>query len=394
MNMRRLPPTAAPLSLADLGLGLVGCVKPATALVKIEREFSAALGVPFVFFFSSGRAGLTVLLQALHTMTGRRTVIVPAYTCFSVPAAVHKAGLVVQPCDINADTLDFDYRALDALVAQTQPLCVISTHLFGRKADSSRSRAICRSHGAFLVDDAAQALGVRTPAGYLGTLGDAGLFSFGRGKSVTAGSGGAVVTAVPEIAAAIARARAAECVKPSVVGALRTLIEAAAMTALIHPRVYWLPASLPFLRLGETQYSIDFPLELMSGAQAGLLQRWKSRLEKSNLARIAHTTAIAPGRLPAAQPWLRLPILCSSRQERDALYAAGRAAGLGFSLMYPSSIDGIPAVRASLGSASFPVAQDVSERLLTVPVHPLLSGHDCLAIQAMIASAASATVAA
>jgi perosamine synthetase len=394
MNLRRLPPTAAPLSLGDLGLGLLGWLKPATAFDQIEREFSRALGVPYVSFFSSGRAGLTVLLQALHTMTGRRTVVVPAYTCFSVPAAVHKAGLEVQPCDIKADTLDFDYPALEALVARTEPLCVISTHLFGRQADSARARAICQSHGAFLVDDAAQALGIPTRAGYLGTLGDAGLFSFGRGKSVTAGSGGAVVTAVPGIAAAMARARAAACVNPSAAGALRTLIEAAAMTALIHPRVYWLPASLPFLHLGETQYSPDFPLELMSGAQAGLLRRWKSRLESSNFARIAHTTAIAQRRLPATQPFLRLPVLCRSRQERDALYAAGRRAGLGFSLMYPTSIDAIPAVRASIGSASFPVAQDVSERLLTVPVHPLMSGHDCLAIHAMIANAGSATVAA
>lgn len=387
MTLRTLAPAAAPLSAVDLLSGLAGWLRPEAAIARLEREFAETLGVRHVFFFSSARAGLTVLLRALRTLRDRQSVIMPAYTCFALPAAVHKAGLHVQPCDIDAGTFDFDFDALEALVIRTSPLAVVSTHLFGCPANVARARAICEAHGAFLIDDAAQALGIGTESGYLGTLGNAGLYSFARGKGVTAVNGGAVVTSDDALAAELKRQRSIAHESQGHGRALRTLAEAAAMTLFIHPTLYWLPASLPFLHLGGTEYSTEFSLEMMSGTQAGLLRRWRRRLEESNAVRAAHAEKFAAIAKAAAGPCLRLPLVCTSQASRDRLYEAGSQAGLGFSLMYPTSIDAIPEVRAGIGSEEFPIAQSLAERLLTIPVHPLLSDRDCEAISAMLSSA-------
>jgi perosamine synthetase len=393
VTFRHLAPAGAPLSLADLWSGVRGAVRPRPAIEHLESELRAVLTVGHVFLTSSGRAGLTMILRALNRLSPRRQVIVPAYTCFSIPAAVHRAGLEVALCDIDSETFDYDYPALERLIAETEPLCVISTHLFGFAADVGRTRALC-PRGVFVVDDAAQALGIATSAGPLGTQGDVGLYSFGRGKGVTCGAGGAVVTNSAEIAAELeAEYRAWK--RPSLARALSGLGATATMSVFLHPRLYWLPASLPLLRLGETKYSTAFPLLRLSGAQAGLLQDWRKRLLRANELRTEGVTALrraisvtAPPGTPAC---IRFPLVCASRDARDRLYTAAKRKRLGFSPMYPTAVSGIPEVRAALNGQRFPQAEQLAERLLTVPVHPLVSERDRQTIRDLLAEVAAAT---
>ena len=58
-----------------------------------EDEFANRIGVRKAFGVSSGKAALTIILTALNTLTKRRKVIVPAYTCYSLPSSIVKAGL-------------------------------------------------------------------------------------------------------------------------------------------------------------------------------------------------------------------------------------------------------------------------------------------------------------
>ncbi len=77
---------------------------------------------------------------------------------------------------------------------------------------------------------------------------------------------------------------------------------------------------------------------------------------------------------------LRLPVLCASREQRDRLCSKNRGGRLGLSAMYPAAITGIEELKDRIGERPCPVAQAVSERLLTVPVHPLVSDSDIAAI--------------
>src|SRR5258705_5693082 len=158
---RTLPPAAAPLCWRDLLSGIAGIISPERALRVLEAEIRLHFGVRHVFLVSSGTAALTMTLMALRALGGsnRRTpVVIPAYTCFSVPAAVLRAGLRPVLCDIDSTTFDFDHTALDG-VLDGETLCVVAHHLFGIASNVERTRALCHARGIAVLEEARQAMG-------------------------------------------------------------------------------------------------------------------------------------------------------------------------------------------------------------------------------------------
>jgi hypothetical protein len=217
---------------------------------------------------SSGKAALTLALLALARVNPRRRVIIPAYTCYSVPSSIVKAGLDVVPCDLADGSFDYDFSRLTPLL-QDDVLCVLSVHLFGIPSDTGRLKELCRRRGIFVIEDAAQALS----SGTIGTTGDIGVFSFGRGKNITCGSGGVIVTDADEIATALTEITS-HLPGTALIQDFATFVTLLFLSWFILPRLYWLPAGLPFLRLGETIFYEDFPIRWLSGSQAMLLRAW------------------------------------------------------------------------------------------------------------------------
>ena len=160
----------------------------------LRETVRGTFGVAHCFPVSTGRAALTLLLQALSRLSpDRREVIVPAYTCFSVPASIVKAGLTPRIVDVRPDTLDFSADAL-AGVDGRSVLAVIATNLYGMPNDLPALSQAARQMGAFLIDDAAQAMGADVGGRASGTWGDAGLYSLDKGKNISAIDGGLLVT--------------------------------------------------------------------------------------------------------------------------------------------------------------------------------------------------------
>lgn len=379
MTWRHVPPAAAPVLTEDLLAGVLGATRSSEALREFEKDFADGQGVSRAWGVSSGRAALTLSLKALRQISPRTTVVIPAFTCFSVPAAVVRAGLDVIGCDIDAGTLDFDYQQLASVLERERPLAVVATHLFGLPCSIQRLKALCDEYGTFVIDDAAQALGTTVDGRPAGTTGHIGFYSFGRGKSVTCGSGGVIVASAPKIIAAIDRELSA-LDQPGSVHAAVTLTQAAMLAIFLRPSLYRIPASTPGLHLGETIYSVEFDVRRMSGAQAGLLKHWRVRLAEWNEARrtnVSYFRRAVPGLVPSrAESCIRLPVVCESREMRDWLVRVGREQRLGISLMYPTAVNGISELRSTLGQRTFPSAERVAERLLTVPVHPWIGEAD------------------
>jgi dTDP-4-amino-4,6-dideoxygalactose transaminase len=349
----------------------------------LEEEIRGHFGVGHVFLVSSGTAALTLTLIALRTLSPRTEVVIPAYTCFSVPAAVLKAGLRPVLCDINPATFDYDYSLFEQTL-NANTLCVISHHLFGVPSDIEKARAFCQAGRIFLVEDAAQAMGVEDRGRKLGTLGDVGIFSLGRGKSITCGSGGIILTNSAPIAGTIARDYA-RLETPGVTDVLKEFVQLVLMTVFIRPPLYWIPAALPFLRLGDTVFPKDIPLKRLSGLKAGLLRSWRTRLTQSNRTR-AETATYFSQRLPfrlahgASHPYLRLPVLVATPHQRERIRSLSQQRGLGLSAAYPTPINEIPEIRSSFNGERFPSARRVAESLLTLPTHHWLSEKDKRAI--------------
>jgi len=383
---RTIPPAAAPLGWADLWHGVAGAVRPARSIRALEDEIRRDFRVRHVFTVSSGKAALALTLMALKARSSRRDVVIPAYTCFSVPAAVLKAGLRPVLCDIDASTFDFDHAQL-ARTLSGDTLCVVAHHLFGVPAAIEGIRALCAAHRIVLVEDAAQAMGAESSGRRLGTLGDVGIFSLGRGKNITCGSGGIIVTNSRSVADAIARLYW-PLAAASRASQLADFVRLVIMTIFIRPWLYWIPAALPFLELGRTVYPKQIPLKRLSGTQAGLLRNWRRRLARSNQVRAA-TAAYFSRQLSLARardgahPYLRLPIVAANAAEQGRLFALSQKRGLGVALAYPTPINEIPEIRAAFDGQRFPAARTVSERLLTLPTHHWVSERDQRAIAEM-----------
>lgn len=202
MFSREIPPTAGlPPRWGDLS-PFAGSAPHRGGLARRAADF---LGVEDVQVECSGTASLVVALTALHRLSGRRAVVVPAYTCPLVALAVAHCGLELRLCDLAPGSIDFDAERL-AQVCDRDTLAVVPTHLAGRVADVDAALAIAREAGAFVIEDAAQALGARRRGRPVGLDGDIGFFSLAVGKGLTTFEGGLLVARDADLRRELARA--------------------------------------------------------------------------------------------------------------------------------------------------------------------------------------------
>jgi perosamine synthetase len=380
---RTLPPAAAPLGPADLWHGLRGMRHPEPALSSFEAEIARTFGVRQVFLLSSGTAALTVALEALASLSRRTDVVLPAYTCYTVPAAVIAAGLRPVLCDLEPSSFDFDHAQL-ARVVNDRTLCVIAHHLFGVPSDLARVRAVCQSHGAYMVEDAAQAMGVKFNGQMLGTFGDVGIFSLGRGKQVTCGDGGVIVTNCPTIGSAVEQVYAA-VPSSGLTSAVAGLMKVVAMSLFIRPSLYWIPAGLPFLRLGDTIFPTRVTPRRLSGLQAGLMRRMRIRMQRSRRTRRENALELRR-RLGFGwpshgnHPYLRLPVFAATTEDKRRVLDESRRHGLGIAAGYPTAVNEIPQIAGRFAGQQFPRAAFAADHLLTIPTHHWLTDGDRRAI--------------
>lgn len=379
-----LAPSGTPIKIRDL---LKWLIRQPVA-TRILEEFRSAIcrryKLRHCFFVSSGRAGMFLLFRALRTLAGdnRTEVIIPSYTCYSVPASAIRAGLRVRVLDIDPVTLSYDLDQL-AHTDFSRVLAIVSSNLYGIPNDLPAIAAIARQHGVYFIDDAAQSMGAVMDGQAVGSFGDAGLYSLDKGKNITSIQGGILVTQSDAMAAEIRKQLAQLSAPPW----QRTLVQAVQLLIygiVLRPWLYWIPARLPFLKLGTTRYEIDYPVEHYSpnlGVMAALLFKRIDTVTQKRAEAARHYYELLgdvpfldlPRPLPGAQPvYLRFPVRVDTPARRNLLLAALQAAGLGVTASYPGSTLDVPEVQPHLDQ-SFSrgtAGQSLAATILTLPTHP------------------------
>lgn len=353
-----------------------------------EETLRDRLGVRHAFFLSSGRAALTVLLDALQRGGEPREVVIPAYTCFSVASAVARSGLTIRLCDVDPKTLDLDANALYRLDL-ARALCIVPSSLYGMPGNLVGLEAIARGFGTYLVDDAAQCLGATQAGRRCGTFGDAGFYSLGRGKGITAMGGGILVTDREELARSIDR-RVRALPRPPAREVLAAVAGALAYSAMLAPSRYWFVDRLPFLDLGSSRFAPEFPIAQLSAYQRRLTERLLPLVDSYNAVRRIRADELRSGiegvegieiprPLASVSPvYLRLPILTRDAAHRANLLTRLKAAGISASPSYPTAIGDIPGIARYLATDQVPCpgAASVAARILTLPTHPGVTSGD------------------
>ena len=375
-----LPPAVTPIGFKDIARGILSMRQGNRATAAFTDTLKDYFQVKHCYLLSSGKASLALILQALHELhPNRDEVLIPAFTCYSVPATIFRVGLKIRICDVLPETLDFDYAELTEQLSAPRLLCVIPTHLFGVTADIPKIRKTIGGRDIPIVEDAAQAMGGERLGQKAGTMGDVGFFSLERGKAFSTVKGGIIVTNSEAIGQALQR-QVEAIPANSLAEQLALAMYAAALTVFSRPWLYWIPRSLPFLGLGETLFEPDFPIKRLSAFQAGLAAGWQNRLQENirhriknseYLGRLGIQAACSPEALSSGL--LRYPVLAADHAEKMALLQESDRVGLGGADVYPGTVEAIAALKNSLVDGTSQKARSIVARMITLPVHPYVT---------------------
>lgn len=158
---------------------------------ELEAAINETFGSKYAQLTSSGTSALTTAMSALGIGYGNE-VITPSFTFVASFEAVLSVGAVPVLVDVD-DTLTLNPEAVrKAITPKTK--AVMPVHMCGSMADMDALIAICKEHDLFLLEDACQSIGGTYKGKSLGTIGDAGTFSFDFVKTMTCAEGGVVMT--------------------------------------------------------------------------------------------------------------------------------------------------------------------------------------------------------
>lgn len=158
---------------------------------ELEQEICNRFGSKHAQLVSSGTAALSLAMAALGIGAGDE-VIMPTFTFVASFEAVIAAGAIPVLVDIDK-SLTLDPKAVSAAITP-KTKAIMPVHMCGSMARLDELKAICEQHGILLLEDACQAIGGTYKGKHLGTIGDAGTFSFDFVKIMTCGEGGVVLT--------------------------------------------------------------------------------------------------------------------------------------------------------------------------------------------------------
>jgi len=389
-------PVHSPLSAAALLAGARAAVSrnggPARAeerVLALLRERYAPRGV---LLTDSGTAALTAALLGVLRDRAGAAVTMPAYACFDVATAADGADAPVLLYDVDPHTLAPELTQVRAALRRGAAAIVVA-HLYGYPVDLRDVNRLAAEAGAVVIEDAAQAAGAIVNDRPAGTQSSLTVLSFGRGKGLTGGSGGALLAHDDVGVRLLDRVR-------GLLGEPRRgwpeLVAITAQWLLQRPQLYALPAALPFLRLGETIYREPRPLRAPTAVSCPVVAAtWaladeevdtRRRNAERLLVALGHQTEMKTVRTPnhARPGYLRLPVVASAEVRRAAAEPAARR--LGVMPGYPKALCDVERFRRRClnRDAAFPGSRLLAARLTTLPTHGRLGIRDLARLEQWI----------
>lgn len=313
-------------------------------MTAFEQEAAAYLGTGHAVSCGSGTDALHLALCALGIGPGDE-VITTAFTFFATVEAIRYLGARPVFVDIDPRTFNLDPDQVEAAITPATR-ALLPVHLFGQAAAMEPLMAIARQHHLKIVEDCAQAFGARRGEKAVGTLSDAGCFSFFPTKNLGAyGDGGMITTDSAELALI-----------------LRDLRNHGS-----HQR-HW-----------HTRIGFNSRLDEM---QAVVLRAKLRRIDQYNLARrhLAQHYSEALADLPGlVTPWAdsgghhvynQYTVKVNNRAH---ICATLHSHGISSAIHYPHPLYRQPVLAADYPELSLPVTEAVSGQCLSLPLYPELT---------------------
>jgi perosamine synthetase len=353
--MRDFIPIAKPI-IGDEEINAVGDVLKSGMLAqgesvkRFEDEFAGYLGVKNAIAVNNGTVALDLAVKALGLEPGGE-VITPAFTFIATASCALYQGLRPVFADVDARTFNIDPEGLQKKITP-RTKAVIGVHLYGQPFELSAVSEICQDKGIALIEDCAQAHGAEYQGKKVGSFGT-GCFSFYPTKNMTTGEGGMITTNDDALAAR-----------------LRLLRSHGDTGKYNH-------VSLGYnYRMMNLQGALGLvQLQRLEGFTARRIRNAAFLNDNIRVKGISTPYQAKGVRHVYHQYVVRVEDSFASSREKLMEYLLAK--GIGCAVHYPKAVYEQPLYR-ELGytNESCPVSEDVSRRVLSLPVHPSLTGKD------------------
>jgi len=313
---------------------------------RFEEQFSAYLGVKNSVAVSNGTVALDLALKALGLEKGDE-VITPAFTFIATANSILYQGYRPIFADVDPRTFNLDPEDVaERITPRTR--AILGVHLYGQPFDLSAMQQICDDHGLILIEDSAQAHGAEHRGRKVGSFG-VGCFSFYPTKNMTTGEGGMITTNDNDLAS---RCR---------------LMRNHGDTG----------------KYNHVMLGYNYRMTNIQGA-IGIQQL--DRLEEYNRSRIRNAEYLNRNievqgiTTPYRDPQVRhvynqyvVRVEDDFPMTREELMAYLQSRGVGSAVHYPKPVYSQPIYRELELEGSCPVAEEVSHRVMSLPVYPSLN---------------------
>lgn len=159
---------------------------------KFEKKFSEFNKRKYGVAVSNGTAALEIAIKSLNLKKGSE-VLIPAFSIISTANAVIKNHLkpILIDCDLDTWNMNIN-ETLNKITKKTKAILI--THIYGLPVDLERILKIAKKKRIFIIEDAAEVIGLKYKNKICGSFGDISTFSFYANKHITTGEGGMICT--------------------------------------------------------------------------------------------------------------------------------------------------------------------------------------------------------
>lgn len=324
---------------------------------ELEERLADFAGVDHAICCGNGTDALHLALRGLDIGAGDVVVTTP-FSFFATAEAIELAGARTAFADIDPATFNIDPASLDATIARLKRdqaghvAAVITVDLFGLPADYPAIEPICRDHGVKLIEDAAQGFGGECGRRKAGAFGDVATTSFFPSKPLGCyGDGGALLTYDGALGARLKSLRShgqGSSKYDNVEIGLNSRLDSIQAAILLEKMTVF---------AGEIQ------------ARRKVADRYSQFLSNQVV-----TPFIPDG---FASAWAQYSVLLKDRALRDRAMQHLKLAGIPSMVYYAKPLH-LQGALAYLGHerGDFPVSEEVSDRIISLPMHPYLSADD------------------
>ena len=312
---------------------------------NFEQEFASYIGARYAVGVSSGTSALELALKVAGIGPGDE-VLVPANTFFATGEAVNNVGAMPVFTDVDSNSFHLDVDSAERMIT-SRTRAIIPVHLYGRAMDLAELVELAEAYRLRIIEDSAQAHGSTRNGTKVGAAGRLTCFSFYPGKNLGAyGDAGAVTTNDSD--------------------------EASKLRLL---RDHGSPAKYQHSLIG-TNARLDSIQAAILSIKLCQLDHW-NQLRRNHAARMASALADSPV-IPPETPIDGehvFHLFVVRTPQRNALRRYLRANGIGTGIHYPIPLHMTEAYQqlGYPGKNSLPVAEQLSEEILSLPMYAELT---------------------